>query len=98
MACTRNAYLISRFLIDQLDANKVRVQDSLTGLRAAAVRPEANLITWVFIKNNWGELFKRYGSGLSFARLIADVATKFNTKEHLQDVRIIFKIYIKNLI
>lgn len=89
MSCTRIGYLISKFLKDQLDTNKVRVQDAITGLRAASIRPEANLMTWKFIKNNWNELFRRYGTGLSFARLISDVATKFNTQEHLNDVCLI---------
>jgi hypothetical protein len=60
MSCTRIGYLISRFLNDQLDKNKVRVQDALTGLRSAAIRPDSSLKTWNFVKDNWNELFSRY--------------------------------------
>ena len=59
MSCTRIGFLISRFLNDQLDKNKVRVQDSLSGLRSAATKAEGNLVTWNFVKNNWDELFSR---------------------------------------
>ena len=59
MACTRIGYLISRFLNDQLNTSKVRIQDTLTGLRAAASKAEGNLKTWTFVKDNWNELFSR---------------------------------------
>ncbi len=59
MSCTRIGYLISRFLNDQLNTSKVRIQDTLTGLRAAATKAESNLKTWTFVKNNWNELFSR---------------------------------------
>ena len=66
MACTRIGYLLSRFLYDQLDKNKVRVQDSLSGLRAVAIRPEGYLKTWLFVKDNWNELFSRLANILYF--------------------------------
>ena len=59
MACTKIGYLITRFLNDQL-SSKVRVQDTLTGLRAIAVRSEGNLKAWYFIRDNWNELFTRF--------------------------------------
>ncbi len=58
MACTRLPWLISKFLNDQID--KVRPQDALSGLRAAATKAEGNLKTWNFVKDNWDMLFARY--------------------------------------
>ncbi len=60
MSCTRLTWLISRFLNDLIDKDKVRIQDTLTGLRAAAIRPDSILKTWNFVKENWNELFSRY--------------------------------------
>lgn len=59
MSCTRRAWLISKFLSDQLDTTIVRQQDALSGLRAAASRAEGNLKTWNFVKENWSILFSR---------------------------------------
>lgn len=86
MSCTKETWLLRRFLDDQLDETKVRKQDSLSGIRAAAVKSFGNALTWKFVKDNWQELYIRYGTGLSFARLIADVASKFNSQSQLDDV------------
>ncbi len=59
MSCTRRAWLLSKFLNDQLDTNKVRPQDALSGLRAAAGRAEGYLKTWYFVKDNWDTLFTK---------------------------------------
>ena len=59
MACTRIGWLITKFLNDQLDKNIVRVQDSVTGIRAAASRPDGYLKAWIFVKENWDELYTR---------------------------------------
>ena len=86
MSCTTETWLLKRFLDDQLDESKVRKQDSLSGIRSAAVKAFGNPFAWNFVKENWQELYERYGNGLSFARLIADVASKFNTKSQYDDV------------
>ena len=59
MSCTKEPWLIKKYLNDQLNTTKVRVQDTLSGLRVAAQRPHASLFTWNFVKDNWNELFDR---------------------------------------
>ena len=56
MACAQQQWLITRFLNDQLNDTKVRLQDAPAGLNAAAVNTYANLRTWTFIKDNWDTL------------------------------------------
>lgn len=85
MSCTTEAWIIKRFLEDQINEKKVRPQDTLSGLRSAATKSNANAITWNFVKENWNLLYERFGTGLSFARLVADIASKFNTQTQLDD-------------
>lgn len=60
MSCSRLPWLISKYLSIQIDPSIIRIQDALSGLRAAATKPESNLKTWNYIKDNWEILFARY--------------------------------------
>ncbi len=59
MSCTKQPWLVTRFLNDQLNSSKVRLQDSAIGLRIIALRPYANMRTWTFVKDSWEKLFMR---------------------------------------
>ena len=49
MSCTEEPALIERYLNDQINSTKVRLQDTILGVTNVA---KSNL-TWPFIKNNW---------------------------------------------
>ena len=53
MSCTKQQWLISRYLNDQLNPAKVRLQDAQTGISRMGLTSYGNLITWNFIKENW---------------------------------------------
>ena len=59
MSCSKEPWLIKRFLNDQLNETKVRRQDFLRGISAAVRSPYGNLITWNFIKEYWLEIFEK---------------------------------------
>lgn len=59
MSCTKEPWLLNKHLNNQLNETKVRVQDSLTGLRYTTYKPYSNVIAWNFIKNNWNQLIQR---------------------------------------
>ena len=58
MSCTRNTFLIRKYLEDQLE--KVRESEALNGIRNAIIKPDSYLQTWTFVKQNWNKLFSRY--------------------------------------
>ena len=60
MSCTKEPWLIRRYLNDQLNETKVRKQDSIRGIISASRTMHGNLIAWNFLKENWLELFDRY--------------------------------------
>jgi glutamyl aminopeptidase len=60
MACTKQPWLISRYLNDQINSTKVRLQDSAAGLSRIAATSYGNLRTWTFIKDNWDELISKF--------------------------------------
>ena len=62
MSCTKQPWLISRFLYDQINSTKVRLQDAATGISRMAATTHGNLRTWLFVKDNWDFLFSKLGS------------------------------------
>ena len=60
LSCTKQSWLVDKFLNNLIDANMTRSIDVVSGLRQAAIRPDAILKTWIFVKANWNELFSRF--------------------------------------
>ena len=59
MSCTREPWLVMRYLNNQMNDQIVRRQDSLIGLRVALANSYSNKIAWVFLKKNWQLLLDR---------------------------------------
>ena len=59
MSCTKQPWLINRYLIDQLNGSKVRLQDAAAGFSAIALNKFANIRSWTFFKDNWDEIFSK---------------------------------------
>jgi hypothetical protein len=61
MSCSKQSWLVDRFLSNLLDISVVsQTNDAISGFRAAAIRPDAILKTWIFVKANWNEMVSRY--------------------------------------
>jgi aminopeptidase N len=89
LAATKDPLLIQRVLNMAL-SNDVRNQDTVSLLAAVASYSEGRLLTWNFIKKNWNELYKLYGSGgFALTRLIL-IASHFDTKEMLEDITLFY--------
>lgn len=59
MSCTKQPWLISRYLNDQINSSKVRLQDSAAGISRMAASANGNLRTWIFVKENWNNLVSK---------------------------------------
>ena len=59
MSCTKQPWLISRYLNDQINSTKVRLQDATNGIIYGAQTTFGNLRTWTFVKDNWDFLFSK---------------------------------------
>ena len=59
MSCTSKTWLVDRLLNNLFNTSIVRSGDAISGFRAAAIRPDAILKTWNFVKANWNEMFSR---------------------------------------
>jgi hypothetical protein len=86
LSCSKESWLIIKYLSSQLNETKVRRQDTISGLRFAAINSYAHMLTWSFVKANWHRLLDRYGNSFSLTYIIADIANLFKTHEQYQEV------------
>ncbi|XP_062585470.1 uncharacterized protein LOC134247152 isoform X2 [Saccostrea cucullata] len=88
MSCSKQTWLLSRYLEYALDTNVVRKQDATTVITYISRNTIGKDLVWNFVRQNWDQLRKDYGGGsFSFARLISGVTESFNTELELQQLR-----------
>ncbi|KAK2853497.1 hypothetical protein Q5P01_006158 [Channa striata] len=81
LSCTKEPWLLNRYLKYCLDPNEIRKQDASSTMVSIAKNPIGQPLAWDFIRANWGRIFNDYGGGsLSFGRLIDGVTKRFSTE------------------
>ncbi|XP_028257682.1 aminopeptidase Ey-like [Parambassis ranga] len=81
LSCTKEPWLLNRYLQYCLDPEKIRKQDATHTIVYIASNPIGQPLAWDFVRSNWGLLFNEYGGGsFSFGRLIDGVTKRFSTE------------------
>ncbi|KAF4082996.1 hypothetical protein AMELA_G00135010 [Ameiurus melas] len=88
LSCTKQPWLLNRFLDYTLDPEKIRKQDATSAIGSIASNVIGQPLAWNFVRARWEYLFKVYGTGsFSFARLISDVTARFCTPFELHQLK-----------
>ncbi|XP_027019984.1 aminopeptidase N isoform X2 [Tachysurus fulvidraco] len=88
LSCTKQPWLLNRFLEYTLDPEKIRKQDATSTIGSIAYNVIGLPLAWDFIRARWEYLFKVYGTGsFSFARLINDITAQFCTPFELHQLK-----------
>lgn len=75
-------------------SDAVRKQDWFRIMVMLGRNPEARLITWNFLKENWEDFHKQYEGNLSLlVRTLEGVTSSFVDKENLADIKKFFKAH-----
>uniref|UniRef100_A0A3B4CE00 Aminopeptidase n=1 Tax=Pygocentrus nattereri TaxID=42514 RepID=A0A3B4CE00_PYGNA len=91
LACTREPWLLNRYLEYTLDPEKIRKQDATSTIGSISSNIVGQPLAWNFVRARWEYLFKVYGTGsFSFSRLINDITARFCTSFELSEVRVNF--------
>lgn len=81
LSCTRQPWLLNRYLEYCLDPAKIRKQDATFTIVYIAGNPIGQPLAWDFVRANWNHIFNDYGGGsFSFGRLIDGVTRRFSTE------------------
>ncbi|XP_053722213.1 aminopeptidase Ey-like [Synchiropus splendidus] len=81
LSCTREPWLLNRYLTYCLDPQKIRKQDATSTIVYIASNPAGQSLAWDFVRANWNHLFNDYGGGsFSFSSLISGVTKRFSSE------------------
>ncbi|XP_026071988.1 aminopeptidase N-like [Carassius auratus] len=88
LSCTRESWLLNRYLEFTTDPNLVRKQDVTSAIVYISGNVIGQPLVWDFIRANWKRLTEDYDDGFFFfGRLIQGITKKFSTKFELQQLQ-----------
>ncbi|KAF6722116.1 Aminopeptidase N [Oryzias melastigma] len=88
LSCTKEPWLLNRYLEYTLDPAKIRKQDATSTIVYIAENVIGQSLAWDFIRARWSYIFNEYGGGsFSFSNLISGVTKRFSTEFELQQLR-----------
>ena len=71
-------------------SSRVRSQDTITVVGGVAANIRGREPAWEFVKSNWAEFDRRYGSGGFGLMRLVSICSSFNTEEKMADVERFF--------
>uniref|UniRef100_S4RXZ6 Aminopeptidase n=1 Tax=Petromyzon marinus TaxID=7757 RepID=S4RXZ6_PETMA len=87
LACSKQTWILNRFLEYTLDPTMIRKQDATNTIVRIASNVVGQSLAWDFIRANWEYIFTEYGGGsFSFSRLIEGVTGRFSTEYELKQL------------
>ncbi|XP_054476641.1 aminopeptidase N-like isoform X2 [Anoplopoma fimbria] len=88
LACTKQPWLLNRYLEYTLDPDMIRKQDATSTIVYIANNVVGQSLAWDFVRAQWSYIFKEYGGGsFSFSNLINGVTKRFSTEFELQQLK-----------
>ncbi|XP_054632557.1 alanyl (membrane) aminopeptidase b, tandem duplicate 1 [Dunckerocampus dactyliophorus] len=88
LACTKQPWLLNRYLEYTLDPSKIRKQDATSTIVYIANNVIGQSLAWDFVRAHWSYIFTQYGGGsFSFSNLINGVTKRFSTEFELQQLK-----------
>ncbi|KAJ0069517.1 hypothetical protein NL108_008463 [Boleophthalmus pectinirostris] len=88
MACTKEPWLLNRYLEYAITPGKIRKQDGTSTIIYIANNVVGQALAWDFVRARWTYIFQEYGGGsFSFSNLINGVTKRFSTDFELQQLR-----------
>ncbi|KAL4227197.1 hypothetical protein ACF0H5_015170 [Mactra antiquata] len=86
LSCTRELWLLNRWLERVMDFSIVRKQDSYRVFTYVARNTVGRAATWNFFRSNWDAIYEIYGS-YGMSGIISGVTSSFNTEFQLQELK-----------
>ncbi|XP_061532489.1 alanyl (membrane) aminopeptidase b, tandem duplicate 1 [Phycodurus eques] len=88
LACTKQPWLLNRYLEYTLDPNMIRKQDATSTIVYIANNVIGQSLAWDFVRARWSYIFTQYGGGsFSFSNLINGVTKRFSSDFELQQLK-----------
>uniref|UniRef100_G3PPF5 Aminopeptidase n=1 Tax=Gasterosteus aculeatus aculeatus TaxID=481459 RepID=G3PPF5_GASAC len=87
LSCTKQPWLLNRYLEYCLDPQKIRKQDATSTIVSIASNVLGQPLAWDFVRAKWDHIFNDYGGGsFSFGGLISGLTRRFSTEFEYQQL------------
>ncbi|CAC5411232.1 ANPEP [Mytilus coruscus] len=88
LSCTKQTWILNRFIKMSLDFDQVRKQDSASVFTGVHGNPIGRDLAWTFLNSNWDRIYSIHGSTiLTIKKLISGIAYGMNSQYDLQQLR-----------
>ncbi|XP_029317139.1 aminopeptidase Ey-like [Cottoperca gobio] len=88
LACTKQPWLLNRYLEYCLDPAKIRKQDATSTIITIASNAIGQPLAWDFVRAKWNHIFNDYGGGsFSFGGLINGLTKRFASEFDLKQLK-----------
>ncbi|XP_059191202.1 aminopeptidase Ey-like [Centropristis striata] len=88
LACTKQPWLLNRYLEYTLNSTIIRKQDATSTIVYVANNVVGQPLAWDFVRDRWTYIFNEYGGGsFSFSNLINGVTKRFSTEFELEQLQ-----------
>ncbi|XP_021377931.1 uncharacterized protein LOC110466016 isoform X1 [Mizuhopecten yessoensis] len=88
LSCSKEPWILSKYLEMSLDGAEVKKQDAGYVIRYVSGHSIGRDLAWNFIRAKWDILLTEFGGGsFSFANIIKDITSSFNTEFDLEQLR-----------
>ncbi|ESP00388.1 hypothetical protein LOTGIDRAFT_238559 [Lottia gigantea] len=92
LACTREMWLLNRYLTKAVNQDEIRKQDSLSIIIYVSSHTISRDLTWNFVRENWKKISDDFAVSLfQFTRMIGRVTEAFNTEFDLKQLEAFVK-------
>ena len=87
LTSTRNPWLLNRLLNYSMDRERIKPQDTVQVLTNMARNPDARLLAWRFVRENWNKILSLFGEGsFSMDSIISGITFHFSHEFDLTEV------------
>ncbi|XP_057691883.1 alanyl (membrane) aminopeptidase b, tandem duplicate 1 [Corythoichthys intestinalis] len=88
LACTKQPWLLNRYLEYTLQPKFIRKQDATSTIVYIANNVIGQSLAWDFVRAHWSYIFTQYGGGsFSFSNLINGITKRFSSEFELQQLK-----------
>uniref|UniRef100_A0AAY4B2B0 Aminopeptidase n=1 Tax=Denticeps clupeoides TaxID=299321 RepID=A0AAY4B2B0_9TELE len=88
LSCTKQIWLLNRYLQYTLDPNKIRKMDAVSTIIYIARNVAGQALAWDFVRAQWNYFSQQYDGGIiALGELIDEVTLRFSTEYELQQLK-----------
>ncbi|XP_048828516.1 alanyl (membrane) aminopeptidase-like b [Brienomyrus brachyistius] len=88
MSCSRNIWILNRYLTYTLDPSKIRKMDFVSTVNYIAANVAGQSLAWEFVQSHWTYIIQEYGGGITpLGNLIQGVTERFSSELELKQLK-----------